>query len=291
MEAGTGAGASITSTARSWRCAGLQAAGESDREAYILRAGEWLRSIQNADGGWGESCASYDNNTLRAGRQHAFANRLGDPGAARRRRHHQQQPAQGHRISDRNPAQRTAAGTRSCPPAPVSRAFSICNITCTGIRSRCWPCRSYLKTRSANGADRIMRFPLSQAAGMATYIAKNKMRPQAGVAEERGAMPTMRRIRSASSTRRFRRRRADRKPHPMINKRFPLVMMLEPLHACNLTCTGCGRIREYEDSIRDRADAGTMPEGGRRVRRAHGFDLRRRAAALSRDRRSCARRF
>jgi squalene-hopene/tetraprenyl-beta-curcumene cyclase len=38
---------------------GLQAAGENDREAYILRAGEWLRSIQNADGGWGESCESY----------------------------------------------------------------------------------------------------------------------------------------------------------------------------------------------------------------------------------------
>ena len=27
----------------------------------MLRGGEWLRSIQNADGGWGESCASYDN--------------------------------------------------------------------------------------------------------------------------------------------------------------------------------------------------------------------------------------
>ena len=26
----------------------------------MVRAGEWLRSIQNADGGWGESCASYD---------------------------------------------------------------------------------------------------------------------------------------------------------------------------------------------------------------------------------------
>jgi len=39
---------------------GLRAAGEDLREAYILRAGEWLRSIQNADGGWGESCASYD---------------------------------------------------------------------------------------------------------------------------------------------------------------------------------------------------------------------------------------
>lgn len=34
---------------------GFAAAGESDREAHILRAGEWLRSIQNADGGWGES--------------------------------------------------------------------------------------------------------------------------------------------------------------------------------------------------------------------------------------------
>jgi squalene-hopene/tetraprenyl-beta-curcumene cyclase len=43
---------------------GLRACGESDREAYILWAGEWLRSIQNPDGGWGESCASYDNNTF-----------------------------------------------------------------------------------------------------------------------------------------------------------------------------------------------------------------------------------
>jgi hopanoid biosynthesis associated radical SAM protein HpnH len=31
--------------------------------------------------------------------------------------------------------------------------------------------------------------------------------------------------------------------------KFPLVMMLEPLHACNLTCTGCGRIREYRSTI------------------------------------------
>jgi squalene-hopene/tetraprenyl-beta-curcumene cyclase len=43
---------------------GLRASGESDREAYILRAGEWLRAIQNADGGWGESCASYDQGTF-----------------------------------------------------------------------------------------------------------------------------------------------------------------------------------------------------------------------------------
>jgi hopanoid biosynthesis associated radical SAM protein HpnH len=35
-------------------------------------------------------------------------------------------------------------------------------------------------------------------------------------------------------------------------KRFPLVLMLEPLHACNLTCTGCGRIREYSASIKEK---------------------------------------
>ncbi len=32
-------------------------------------------------------------------------------------------------------------------------------------------------------------------------------------------------------------------------RKFPLVLMLEPLHACNLTCTGCGRIREYADTV------------------------------------------
>jgi len=34
-------------------------------------------------------------------------------------------------------------------------------------------------------------------------------------------------------------------------KKFPMVMMLEPLHACNLTCTGCGRIREYKSTINE----------------------------------------
>jgi squalene-hopene/tetraprenyl-beta-curcumene cyclase len=40
---------------------GLRAMGEDDHEPHIQRANEWLRSIQNSDGGWGESCASYDN--------------------------------------------------------------------------------------------------------------------------------------------------------------------------------------------------------------------------------------
>ena len=33
------------------------------------------------------------------------------------------------------------------------------------------------------------------------------------------------------------------------SEKFPMVLMLEPLHACNLTCTGCGRIREYKSTI------------------------------------------
>ena len=32
-------------------------------------------------------------------------------------------------------------------------------------------------------------------------------------------------------------------------KRFPLVLMLEPLFACNLHCAGCGRVREFKDCM------------------------------------------
>jgi hopanoid biosynthesis associated radical SAM protein HpnH len=35
-------------------------------------------------------------------------------------------------------------------------------------------------------------------------------------------------------------------------KKFPLVLMLEPLHACNLRCAGCGRIREYAATVAER---------------------------------------
>ena len=58
-----------------------------------------------------------------------------------------------------------------------------------------------------------MRFPLSLTASMSSYIAGKRLRG---------------------------------------TDKFPLVMMLEPLHACNLTCTGCGRIREYKDTIREK---------------------------------------
>jgi hopanoid biosynthesis associated radical SAM protein HpnH len=34
-------------------------------------------------------------------------------------------------------------------------------------------------------------------------------------------------------------------------RRFPLVLMLEPLHRCNLACEGCGRLIEYRDTLHE----------------------------------------
>lgn len=57
-----------------------------------------------------------------------------------------------------------------------------------------------------------MRFPLALTAKIAGYIVKHKIRG---------------------------------------TKKFATVLQLEPLHTCNLTCTGCGRIREYSTSLKD----------------------------------------
>src|SRR3989454_1074737 len=57
-----------------------------------------------------------------------------------------------------------------------------------------------------------MRFPLPLTAKIATYMIAHKLRG---------------------------------------TKKFATVLQLEPLHTCNLTCTGCGRIREYSTSLKD----------------------------------------
>ena len=69
-------------------------------------------------------------------------------------------------------------------------------------------------------------------------------------------------------------------------ERFPLVLMLEPLHACNLTCTGCGRIREYAPTIKEKLTRRGVPGRRRRGRRSDRQHLRRRADDLSRNRRA-----
>ena len=89
-----------------------------------------------------------------------------------------------------------------------------------------------------------MRFPLSMTTGLARYIARNKWRPRPEWQVDNSAH-----VDSSNPFRIIHSVSTSRAPHPMIGKRFPLVLMLEPLHACNLTCTGCGRIREYESTI------------------------------------------
>ena len=87
------------------------------------------------------------------------------------------------------------------------------------------------------------------AAKMATYIAKNKLSPrpewQVTVKVKEDAANPFRILHRAAPA-------GVRQSHPFLKKRFPLVLMLEPMHACNLTCTGCGRIREYESTITQR---------------------------------------
>jgi squalene-hopene/tetraprenyl-beta-curcumene cyclase len=50
----------------SWQVlGGLRAIGEDMSAEYIQRAANWLRAVQKSDGSWGESCASYDDPSLK----------------------------------------------------------------------------------------------------------------------------------------------------------------------------------------------------------------------------------
>jgi squalene-hopene/tetraprenyl-beta-curcumene cyclase len=44
---------------------GLEAMGMDNHEPQIQQAAEWIRMVQNSDGGWGESCRSYDDSDTR----------------------------------------------------------------------------------------------------------------------------------------------------------------------------------------------------------------------------------
>ena len=59
--------------------------------------------------------------------------------------------------------------------------------------------------------------------------------------------------------------------------RFAIVLQLEPLHTCNLTCTGCGRIREYSTSLKDMMSLEDCLAAARGMRCPHGLHLRGRA--------------
>jgi squalene-hopene/tetraprenyl-beta-curcumene cyclase len=51
---------------------GLEAMGVWSHEPAVVNAAEWIRMVQNADGGWGETCKSYVDASL-AGRGESAA--------------------------------------------------------------------------------------------------------------------------------------------------------------------------------------------------------------------------
>ena len=79
---------------------GLQAAGVSDREAYVQRGARMGALHPEFRRRLGRKLRQLQAEELTCRAQHAFANRLGGSGAARRRRYHQHQPARRHRLSD-----------------------------------------------------------------------------------------------------------------------------------------------------------------------------------------------
>ena len=82
--------------------------------------------------------------------------------------------------------------------------------------------------RTDNTKEQVMGVPLSQMWTVATYVLGHKLR---GI------------------------------------KRYPLVMMLEPLFRCNLACAGCGKIQYPADILRRHLSPEAMLPRGRRVRR------------------------
>ena len=72
-------------------------------------AADWLVAHQNTDGGWGETCASYMDDSLRGTGQHGFADGLGAIGPARRQRRD---------IRSRDPPRRRVSIDRSATTAP-----------------------------------------------------------------------------------------------------------------------------------------------------------------------------
>ena len=129
-----------------------------------------------------------------------------------------------------------------------------------------------------------MRVPLSQVADMATYIAKNKLRPkpewQKNVAPDRGPRQSVQDRPHADS---FGEERAQAASHdqqalPAGDDAGAAARLQPDLHRLRTH----PRIRRQHSRPRV---AGELPEGGGRVRRAHGLDLRRRAAAAARYRR------
>ena len=75
---------------------GLRALNLDMNQPWLLKARDWLESVQHEDGGWGERCNTYDDPVFKG---HGFANRLGRHGFVRVRRPGATQSAARYRVS------------------------------------------------------------------------------------------------------------------------------------------------------------------------------------------------
>ncbi len=88
------------------------------------RGGEWLRSVQNADGGWGESCASYDNGAFTAAPSTPSQTAWAILGLIAGGDTSSRASSTASNICSKRSA-RMEAGMKTLPPAPDSPKFSI----------------------------------------------------------------------------------------------------------------------------------------------------------------------
>ncbi|HNR99533.1 MAG TPA: squalene--hopene cyclase [Planctomycetota bacterium] len=191
----------------------------------VVRAAGWIERVQNPDGGWGERCDSYHRPDAR-GRgestpsQTAWAmlalmaaGRWDSPALARGAEY-----LLAGQESDGAWRERNFTGTGFPSVFYLKyhfypRYFPLMALGAYRARSlNSWPIAISVKPSLAAyrrvPARPRLKFPLHQSLTIGKYILGRKLRRQA---------------------------------------RFPMVLMLEPLHRCNLACAGCGRIKEYRD--------------------------------------------
>ena len=117
----------------------------------LVKAVDWLESIQQPSGAWGETCRSYDDPALKGtGEPTPSQTAWATLGLDRRRPRPRRGRPPRHRLPDPEPSCPTAPGMKPQFTGTASPACSICAIIFTGSISRSWRSRATRRPSSAN---------------------------------------------------------------------------------------------------------------------------------------------
>ena len=221
---------------------------------YCQRGAAWLASVQNSDGGFGETCASYSDSTQKGRGRARLADRLGAD-------------------SDCSPLAAPATASPSEPRA-----------ICSTRRTRPDPGTNTPRRALGFHACFYLEYGLYRHSFSLSALARYRAPTERPEEFRHGRLGCV-------GMRRTRRDFPSHSYHQMTSyilgnrlpgiERFPLVLMLEPLHACNLACTGCGRIREYRADDHREANGQRVPAAVEECRAPIRLHLRRRTDHLS----------